>query len=757
MLKTFRLLPPPLVATLGLVAITLSGLFVGYEPIGADPDNMYRPIKAELSRALKNGSLPLWSDLFGLGIPLAAESHVATFYPPNLVLYGGLELSTAYRMSIFFHFLALAIATYAYGRTLGLTSPGAGLAALSFTLGGFQTSHVCHEPFYTLLPYLPIALCFAERYLVDGRKVWLAGIALAIGVQITVGHFQIQFWTAGLVMLTGVWRAWQDQAPWKRVGHLALAVLWAGAVASIQLGLTLELKRVGGFNRDPKFLVSYAYPPPHWAQLAYPHMYMGLRDEASRIYWKQFGTLADEATLYVGTVTLIFAFAGYLAKNDRALNPWRWLVPIGFILATMPIWWLDGYYWILNVPGLGLFRAPGRYTLLTSFGLCLLAGRGCERLLSDRRFWLGFRLSIAFAAVALIWSIYWTSRPDFLATVGTNGRILRLASGTLMWVVALVIVAAWRLGKVASWVPFLLVGCELGYLFHHGPTELGWALRFPEDSPALSRLKEEKNVGLVAGWLCNFPIRIGLRSANPYVAITPPPPNYLLIASAHPTEADYNYEPWMKRFGVSHGVIESTTEFLPSEILWEGADPVLNSILPRNETTPVTRRFRVERYNGAFPEVHAAVKVGVAKTWFELFPTLTASASLDTVWFLPEHLPPTPAGPRAKTAKVLSWEGLSGEVEHDGTCDLVFRRAFYPGWSAKINGGPDLPVTRADGGLLCIRVPGAGVSKVQLTYRPTGLYRYGFVTLLAVTAAGIIIVMDLLPRFPNTFANAAKD
>src|SRR5271156_5982345 len=77
----------PLVLAVALVGTVLGGLLVGYEPVGGDPDRLYRPLKSELARALKEGRVPYWSSRFGLGLPLVAESHVAAFYPPNLVLY----------------------------------------------------------------------------------------------------------------------------------------------------------------------------------------------------------------------------------------------------------------------------------------------------------------------------------------------------------------------------------------------------------------------------------------------------------------------------------------------------------------------------------------------------------------------------------------------------------------------------------------------------------------------------------------------
>ena len=82
--------------------------------------------------------------------------------------------------------------------------PGeAHVAGVSFTLCGFQTIHSSHEPFYCVMPYLPLALAIAERYMTSGRLIWLALLALCLGFQWTLGHFQIQMWTGGLVILTG--------------------------------------------------------------------------------------------------------------------------------------------------------------------------------------------------------------------------------------------------------------------------------------------------------------------------------------------------------------------------------------------------------------------------------------------------------------------------------------------------------------------------------------------------------------------------
>ena len=190
-----------------MLGLTLTG----FAPLGGDPELMYMPIKSELGRALARGELPFWSDYFGLGTPLVAESHIAALYPPNWLLYRLCDVRTAFRLSMWLHLLALAATTYAYARGLKISPPGSTLAALSFTLCGFQALHAVHEPFYHSMPYLPLCLLMADCYVATGRVAWLAGLALAWGSQISVGHFQIQMWTAALVLLLGLWQVWVNR------------------------------------------------------------------------------------------------------------------------------------------------------------------------------------------------------------------------------------------------------------------------------------------------------------------------------------------------------------------------------------------------------------------------------------------------------------------------------------------------------------------------------------------------------------------
>ena len=291
----------PLLVALVAVGLTVGGLLLGYEPVGGDPDWLYRPLKTELGRSLREGHLPFWSDRFGLGVPLVAESQVAAFYPPNWILYGGSTCPLAYRLAMWLHYLALVGATYAYARRLGVLPWGCALAAVAFTLCGFQAVHASHgRCSYLALPFLPIALLCADRYVTDGSRVALALLAIVWGAQLTLGNFQLQMWTAALVLLTGGWRiprGWPVAPPRTRARQRSCPRRWCRRGATrAQLGLR---KFRGSDESSDRGVAVWSHRPAHWkSSPAIPRLFQGLESAAGELDRATQRTSRYEAALY---------------------------------------------------------------------------------------------------------------------------------------------------------------------------------------------------------------------------------------------------------------------------------------------------------------------------------------------------------------------------------------------------------------------------------------------------------------------------
>ncbi len=564
------------------------------------------------------------------------------------------------------------------------------------------------------------------------------GAVAGARAQLTLGHFQLQMWTAGLVVLTAFWCAAVDGRPGWRAGALVGAVAGGFAVAGVQLALTRELTQITGFTRDYGDLMNYPFPPGHWAQLALPGLFLGFKAGFRDPYWIRQGTTPDEASLYVGTVPLVLAFVGLIARRDRALTPWRLIAPLGFFVATLPRWWPNAYLWgLLQLPGYSHFRAPGRFTLLTCLGLSLLAGRGFDRLIPARRFWTGLALAIAFGAAAGAWGHVWSLRPDVRAGLGDAVRTHHLTVAALAWGTAVVALVAWRLGTLGPRGPFALAAVELGCLFYQGPTTWSWPVPLPRSSPVLSLLGARARGRAGRRPAPEHPgargpdLRLSELRHQPAVAELPDPgavdaavaPGPALRALALPVRRD------ARGLGRPEAVPQRCRG--PLRRSRSGARPVAEHRPADAHSAPLAGRAR----SGRGPPARVALVARAAEDWYRLFPALSKSYVTEEVWFERADLPPERPGPRARSARLLHWDGRSGTVEHDGTCDLVLRRTYVPGWTARLDDGPEVPVLRADGGLQAVRIPGTGRTRVTVRYRPRALASGASLSTVAVAVA----------------------
>jgi hypothetical protein len=752
-----------LILAVGCVAVVLGLALSGFGPLGGDPVLLYQPLKRELAAALADGRLPFWSNRIGLGMPLIAESHVAAFYPPNWLFYRLFAVPTAYALTLWLHMAALFAATYAYARQLQIDRAGSALAAVSFTLCGFQAVHVVHEPFYHVMPYLPVCLLLADRYVTTGRLASLAWLALAWGTQITLGHFQIQTWTAALVLATGAWRVLRrpgrTRLPPLRIFGLVGGLCWGAAVAWVQLQLTWELSIVAGFTRPSYWLSNFYFPPAHWAQLALPAVFLGRSGGAGDAYWDRYGTTSGEACAYGGVVPLVLAFVGATsAPRSSGLACWRVIAGLSLAVATMPGWWPAGFYTIVLLPGLGWFRAPARYTLLTSLGLALLAGRGLDRSVPRSRFWGGLALAIVGGAAAWSWSVHWARGADFRACVGADTLFARFTGAGLAWGLGLAAVVAWRQNRIGAWAPCLITAGELAILFFVGPVRWGRSARLPDESPVLRRLATLPDVGLIGGRLLNLPLDAGQTTAYPYLGIVPPPPNYLLErATIPPVENDATERRWQRRFGVTHGVWGSADSVRGTEIVAELPDPAIDQALANAVNTRKSGLgpWKLVRIPNAFPPARVVRHVSVAPAWGLLFSVLSFNDARDEAWFLAEDNPPELPDPRAGVAEVRSWDGRSAIVAHDGSCILIVRRTYYPGWSYRVDDGPEQPVLKVDAGLQGALLVGAGTSRVTLQYRPTGWTSAATISLSALAAVAVVLCAAQWEALLSVFRSSA--
>ena len=773
----------PLMALLLAVGLVHFGSIVGRQPVGSDPDFMYRPYKMQLAEALQRGELPFWSDRFGLGVPLIAESHVAAFYPPNWVAYRLLEVETAYRVLMFLSYLGVAATTFGYARNLGIEPWGAALAGLSFMLCGFQANHAVHEWAVNAVPYLPLSLWLSDRLVRSGKPSAAAALALILGVQITIGHFQTQWMTLALVALTGIFRVRCAGLPATRLVALAAAIGWGFAIASLTLLASAEMVRFTGFQRPAGDLGTFPFVPIQVVQTLLPRLFNGFRDGVVDPFWFEANTTGLESSLYFGTVPLILVVLGMAARPaDRMVAAWRWIGLGSLVLAVLPVVAPDLFFLIARLPGFGTFRCPARYTLITSLAAALLAGQAFDRAVSAEAFRRGLVVASLLMAGAVAWALTWFTNPSVPERLPEGFFTLELATSIVTFLAAIASLVAWKRGRLGPWAPFAITLMELGAIFHNAGTHWSWADSTIADSPVFRSLAKEPKVGLVAGPLFDLPVLGGFTPAFAYTGIPAPEPNIWLLTANDPESfQNKRLRRLYRRYGVTHGIWADESRPADAEVLYEGPDAWLDRTANYNNSRST---WKLVRYADPFPSARVALRERLvdivaplgqtavkrdtvlresdarAEESIDLKASITtgsldfsnailkaitdADPDLGTVTYASKDCPTTRL--TASFARVSRWDGHEAEVEHDGTCDLVINRTFYPGWAASVDGRPFASVRKADGGIQAVRLEGKGISRISFRYEPTWLIKGLWISGLATSAAFATLLLPLARR-----------
>ncbi len=265
---------------------------------------------------------------------------------------------------------------------------------------------------------------------------------------------------------------------------------------------------------------------------------------------------------------------------------------------------------------------------------------------------------------------------------------------------------------------------------------------------------------MIGGDLGNLPVRLGLRTARPYLGFAHAPLNRLLLrlqdrplrgrddAADEPARGLTNAQikRWLRRWRVSLLVGTHATVLELGKKLGHWHDPTLDLIVARDPFDPPPHDWSIVELAEPFPEARAATKAYTAASLGDLLNRFTREDDLDIAWFLSED--DIAGRPEARAARVVSWDGTTATVEHEGTCDLVIARSFDPGWNARINNGLPEPVLHVDGGYQGVRIPGSGTDRVVLEYRPPGWNWFVRISSLAAAAVIVVLIGSLaaLPR-----------
>ncbi len=254
-------------------------LFYGGYVIPWDLRYYHLPLADFAARSLARGELPLWSPYVYCGMPLYANLTAQVFYPPALLTFtlsnltGDEHLLYWLEWQIALHVVAAGIFAFLLLRRLGC-GPQAALAGASvFQLGSFFASQAQHLGAVNAAAWLPLSWLAVVEIAARIQWKWTAVLAASLAMSLLAGFPAVTAVAAASSLLLAVLLAATGRARRALPGAVVLALVWAAALAAVQLLPTMELTRLSVARYRADFLDQGGVPAAALVSLILPNYY----------------------------------------------------------------------------------------------------------------------------------------------------------------------------------------------------------------------------------------------------------------------------------------------------------------------------------------------------------------------------------------------------------------------------------------------------------------------------------------------------
>lgn len=377
-------------------------LGVQNKPLGYDNLKLFYPYRKFTTDEFKQGRVPLWNPNVFSGNVHAATYQSAVWYPLNL-LYFVLPQADAWSILIIIQPILVGWFTYLFLRSLGQTKAAGFLGAIGFAFSGWMIALwqevlvLVHSVLWLPLGLYASNLIWAGKY----QKRGFLLLVISLSFSILAGFLQTTIYLFISIILWNIYRyaTTNKQSRSQSVGLIAIGIISGFLTGAIQLVPAIEsymLSSRGIVNA--KFLFDqFLSPVKHLITFIIPDFW---GNPGSYNYFSSL-IYIQERVIYIGIFVLIFALFMYFKKTPRDINFWKIYTAVtlslGFAIPTSWIWYA------FHVPILSAAQ-PARIFVLSTFGICILAGYGFDQIRSPQSLKIIQKIVIFIAGVVgIIW------------------------------------------------------------------------------------------------------------------------------------------------------------------------------------------------------------------------------------------------------------------------------------------------------------------------------------------------------------------
>lgn len=741
--------------------------FPGLVLIKRDAFHFYLPVKQHVVERLSTGELPQWFPYEGLGRPLLANVVAGVFHPFTL-LYLVLPVYEAYRLSTFICILFAAGGAFVLARRLHISPLSACLAALAFSCSGYVASLTDNIAYLYSICLLPLFVFFIERTVSEMATRW-GGVSALIWASVFLnGDIQTGYYYGFVAVVWAVVRAGEQ---WRAaLAHIAGIAFLAALVAAVQLGPAWSAYSgsiradATGFQQQS---TRWSTHPLRLFTLAVSPIGESLEEDrmAREVFTgkeRGRGTLGFWAeSLYLSIAILGLALIGALRRTDL-----RVLGILAGATLVLALGKYGGVYGLFEymIPFWSAFRYPEKFMGFVSFAIAILAGAGADALAGKQTAGVGWgagALTCLGSGLLLRTdgSVYWIV--TILQVQDDLGQqIARTASTGLFFscavMTSLAVLFVWA-SRRPAWRTWAFIGMILVITLDlvranlpavYTSSSIAWTF-----TPGLAGAIASDSKAKGLGQFRILSVTNSVNQVSPEVVRTLHPHEVAAALRRHGLVTEHN--------AAFH--LETVQSYMPGKAL-------LDEQIGRQANTQTLARFNVAYFIGRtsrFDDQKFAKSIVASirdygltlvrnpvpttpRVYLSKNPVHVGSAA-NVLLFLQgeeflngsvdgiEGIDQLPQRLTKGHASVLDYqpESVRVEVESSEPAVLILVDAFEPGWRARIEGGAEIPIYRANGLVRATLVP-SGRHRVIFEYETPFLRLGAFLSLIGIAGAGFI-------------------
>lgn len=329
------------------------------------------PWKKLVIESFKLRQIPAWNPYQFSGTPLLAGAQSAVFSPVN-ALFLIFPFIDAWSVIILLQPIAAGLGMYFYLRCIAVSKAGSTVASISFMFCGFITVWMAYGTLGYAMVYLPIILYGIERYRRTRESTAVILIIASVTLSVFSGHLQTSIYVIATACLYSLFQFIVTKNPMLFIRYIVYISLGL-ILASPQLIPTLRFYQQA--IRSELFQKGEVIPWSYLPTIIAPDFF---GNPVTRNDW--YGHYAEWAS-FVGVIPFVLAASFLWSKKRHPIQYFYIMLSISAILLAYDSPLIDTIVG-LRLPVIST-SAFSRIIVLLSFAVAILSGFGFDTLVTD--------------------------------------------------------------------------------------------------------------------------------------------------------------------------------------------------------------------------------------------------------------------------------------------------------------------------------------------------------------------------------------